>query len=283
MGDLSQVPLDKIQKVLDEAVSGPQCFGYRQEWDDWFHYLLVHGIPRSHEQYVHYLLENQISGVMANYPDLDDGEPYPGFIIDLLDTLGQVLMSPQLWQEGRIIHGKTLHDYCSYRRPDLYWLHSSGDFSASMFFCLKYLHPTQIRPWLESVFAIDCPHWQAQLFIWLTGAYEVIFSDRLRQAPSTLDFCHPQVPYPSVSWHSDHYAIDEYVSVFGGNRVSRRVYHFLGPSLLLSTRLALAELVTPHRYRIWKAAFDNHSDLKAGNPAVHNLFWQQYLPHFPRT
>ncbi len=281
MGDLPQVPLNQIQKVLDEAVSGPQCFGYRPEWDEWFHYLLVHSISRSHEQYVHYLLEHQISGVMATYPEIDDQEPYPDFMTDLLNTLGQVLMDPAFWQQDRVIHGTILHDYCSHRRPELYWQHTSGDFSASMFFCLKYLHPTQIGPWLDSVAAIDCPHWQAQLFIWLTGAYEVIYSDRLRPEPSTLDFCYPQVPYPSVSWASNRHAINEHVTMLGGNRISHRVYHFLPPSQLQAARRTLTELVTVERYRQWQAAFASQRDLSTGNPNVSNLFLQQYLPRHP--
>ncbi len=54
------------------------------------------------------------------------------------------------------------------------WWDASGDFAASMFFCLKYLPAPAVEPWLRSVFDIPSPHWRAQVMVWLVGAHGIL-------------------------------------------------------------------------------------------------------------
>src|SRR5258708_16972442 len=43
------------------------------------------------------------------------------------------------------------------------------DFSLSMFFCLKYLKPSEFESWAESLTEIDNPNWQVAILRWWLG------------------------------------------------------------------------------------------------------------------
>ena len=192
LGDLDRLPTSALQEPLGEIASGTSSFGPRPEWDAWFHYLLGALAPRSHEAFVSYLLEYLVSGFMALHPSGAHRAPYAGFRDDALMTLGRCLMDAQCWHGSNIVVERVLH------RAHGNWGDASGDLSASMCFCLKYLPPSQVQPWLHSVLAIPSPHWRAQLMVWMVGAHDML--DGTVRWPSQW----PEGAHPAVDWEWSH-------------------------------------------------------------------------------
>ena len=213
--DLEDLPIQYFQNVLEELFRGACGFGLIQEWDDWYHFLLPRLLSRSFEKsYSEYPLEYLISAFMAVHPDRvreDAGNylhhRYPALRQDVLVTLGRSMMAPELWESGEIVPGRALHP-APLPPAETFWAWStvSGDFSASMFFCLKYLEPDEIDPWLQSVFRIESSYWRAQLLVWLLGIKPLLdsetmqsgqLSDELLWEPSyTLGYYHRNADTP---------------------------------------------------------------------------------------
>jgi hypothetical protein len=200
-GDLDAVSVADLQEALREIISGNYCFGPYLEWTEWFHYLLGQLVPRGHEHYVRYLLESLIGGFVTQYPDGVLAEPYLGFRDDVLDTLGRCMMDRACWSGGNIVIGKILHSGI-WPNGRWGWFNASGDFSASMFFCLKYLPADQIDGWLSSVLSISCPHWRAQLVAWFVGAHDVLTGD-VKQ-PAAFSPWPNSAGKPEIDWEDSH-------------------------------------------------------------------------------
>lgn len=173
-GNLDEIPTYDLQESLEEIASGTSAFGPLREWNEWYHYLLGQLLPRSHESFVSYLLESLITGFMAVYPNGIYRERYKGFREDVLHTLGRCMMDSSCWNGSDIAVGKVLRQSDNNPNRVWGWWNASGDFSASMFFCLKYLPESSVESWLRSVFDIPSPHWRAQIIIWLVGAHGIL-------------------------------------------------------------------------------------------------------------
>ena len=269
LGDLDQIAWDRWQKILGEISSGIYCFGHRQEWDDWFYYLLGRSIPRAHEGYLGYTIENLISGFMNFYPDGVTTEPYAGFLDDVLNTLGKCMMDAQGWQNGDIMLGRLLHKPPFYVGTILGWSNVSGDFSASMFFCLKYLAAQQIPRWLESVFTIPSPHWRAQLMAWLVGAYDILYAKHPHPARfSTAE--------PNIEWSSSHC-----VKGLGDIGVQdwdiAPFIHFIPKANSDSATHTLHQLISKSLYQEWCQSFAQYDYLADDLTIVSANFAQLYL------
>lgn len=173
-GNLDRLPTPLLQEALTEIASGTSAHGPMREWHDWYHYLLAALLPRSHDAWIASLLESLITAFIALYPNGMYREPYRGFLHDALTTLGRCMMDAACWHGRDIAVGKILHR--SDNNPNRFWgwRDASGDFSASMFFCLKYLPSAQVDAWLHSMLVIDAPHWRAQVLVWLVGARDIL-------------------------------------------------------------------------------------------------------------
>lgn len=200
-GDINHLSANQLQDPLAEIASGISCFGAREEWQSWYHYLLVELLPRSHEQHISYLLESLITGFMAVYPNGIHHAPYKEFSNDVLNTLGKCMMDKQCWHGADVYTdiaiGKVLHASNNNPAQVWCWWDASGDFSSAMFFCLKYLPESLIEDWLRSVLAIASAHWRAQLIVWLVGSYDILHN--VIQWPSQLYNARPE-----VSWEWSH-------------------------------------------------------------------------------
>ncbi len=195
-GDLNSIPIEKLIRPLEEIASGISAFGLMEEWDEWFHYLLGRVLHRAHERNFYYFLELLMTAFMNVYPDGIDGRAYKDFREDALNTLGKSIMDPECWNGENIVMCKILNS-CNHNPKGRYgWDRASGDFSSSMFFCLKYLEASQIPAWAGSALAIKSPHWRAQMIVWLVGADEILKGQI--QQPSELK------GYPSVEWDWSH-------------------------------------------------------------------------------
>jgi hypothetical protein len=174
LGDIDALSPDELQRPLADITTGLSCFGPLKEWTDWYHFLLVKLLPRSHEHFVSYLLEDLVGGFMANYPNGVYRPPYREFCDDALLTLGRCMMDRQCWNGSEIAIGEVLHRSNDNPNRVWCWWDASGDLSASMFFCLKYLPEPLMEGWLKSVLAIPSPHWRAQILVWMVGAHDVL-------------------------------------------------------------------------------------------------------------
>jgi len=173
-GDLSLLTAWQLQTPLNEIASGTSSFGPLEEWQLWYHYLLGHLVPRCHEAFVSTLLESLITGFLALYPNGVLHEPYRGFHSDALNTLGRCMMDQRCWQAGDIVVGTILHRSNNNPNKVWCWWDASGDLSASLHFCLKYLPDHCVREWYLSVLSIPSAHWRAQLLAWLVGAHDTL-------------------------------------------------------------------------------------------------------------
>jgi hypothetical protein len=196
LGNLDEIAVRELQECFAEIASGTRSFGPMEEWKTWYHYLFAALLPRSHEACFSYLLESLMTGFMAIYPNGVSREPYEGFREDVLLTLGRCMMDGICWNGTDIAIGNILRQ--SNDNPNRVWLwwDASGDFSASMFFCLKYLPESLVEPWLRSVLDIPSPHWRAQLVVWLVGAHGVL--DGTMRWPS--EFSLEARPYIGWEW-----------------------------------------------------------------------------------
>ena len=199
LGDLDQMTTCELQQPLEEIASGTSAFGPQKEWYTWYHYLLGALIPRHHEANVSYLLESLLTGFMAIYPNGIDRQPYQGFRQDLLLTLGRCMMDSTCWNGADIATGKVLRQSNNNPNQVWGWCDASGDFSASMFFCLKYLPASAVEPWLRSVFDIASPHWRAQVIVWLVGAHGMLNNVVRWPAEWSVE------ARPSIGWECSHY------------------------------------------------------------------------------
>lgn len=198
MGPLDALDTNVILRPLGEIASGTASFGQREEWRGWFHHLLSRLAPDDREWAGETLTELLVTGFMAHYPEGVVPAPYPGFARDVLVTLGRSLMEPRGWADGDIVVGRLLHRYNLNPQQIRGWWTTSGDLSAALLLCLKYLPTAEVRGWFRSVLAIESPHWRAQLIVWLTGAYDLLTG--LKRTPSELD----AAAYPRIDWGWSH-------------------------------------------------------------------------------
>lgn len=196
--DIADWPVEELETILVEIAMGLPVFGHADNWADWYGYLLPRCIPRAFEYHIDYLVEHLVTACMAVMPSSSTAWGYPSFRNDALATLGKAIMAPALWPNGPEASVGCLHSCKTVPTGYPIWGRASGDFSASMFFCLKYVSPEDMPAWTKSVFAIPCPRWRAQVLVWLVGAKAIV--DGTISQPSKLDKQHT----PDVGWHWSH-------------------------------------------------------------------------------
>jgi hypothetical protein len=199
LGELDTLSMEHLGPALYEIGSGTKNLGERNEWTDWFHYILAQTLPRAHETYAfHSLVESLATTFFLLYPEDISREPYKGFRRDALDTLGRSMMNAECWDGDRVRIGAFLHRYYNEQAGAWFWRDASGDFAASMFFCLKYLGSEEVAPWLRSVLAITDPHWRSQIIVWFVGAHDLLAGRFLDPSGYEVSDC------PSLSWEASH-------------------------------------------------------------------------------
>jgi hypothetical protein len=267
-GDLSVLPVQDIQDPLAEIASGTGSFGPMREWDDWYHYLLAEMLPRSHEHYVNSLVETLITAFIAVYPNGISAARYRQFPEDALLTLGKCIMDESCWDGTEIAIGTILHRSNNNPAQVWRWWDASGDFSASMFFCLKYLPEPLVRGWIESALAIPSPHWRAQLIVWLVGAHDLL-AGRIGW-PSQL----PESAYPSVAWDWSHCIRPELSTGGGpGSAMASLLSENARSQVLQITHAYFNEEV----YLEWLASISTVPDLEAEIAEIPSMFEALYV------
>ncbi len=115
-----------------------------------------------------------ITDFMSQYPGGVETPPYAEFVADVFDTLGRGLMHPSLWDGDEIVVDKSLLSYSPAYRAWQWYEKASGDFSAQMFFALKYLPADAIEEWVASIVALPSRFYQAQFLLWLLATRDVV-------------------------------------------------------------------------------------------------------------
>lgn len=208
--DVSDLPVDLLQQILNEIGAGIASFGFLDKWREWFEYLLPELILRGHERYVSWLHEDICSAFLQI--DLDDESRHSSeqHRDDVLHTLGKSIMQAERWHNGSVVLGKTLHPANDYPSGKWGWANVSGDLAASMFLCLRLMKAEDVEEWVQSIFAIGCPYWRAQVLTWLVGAKPLLEGKVL--FPSQFDGWTPQ-----IDWSGSHYINGTH----GADRVAR--------------------------------------------------------------
>jgi hypothetical protein len=264
MGDLTALPTDDLIKPLVEIATGTGSFGPRKEWSDWFHYLLGHLIPLSHSD--ERLLENLITAFMSQYPRGIAREPYKGFRADVLNTLGRTMMDPACWAGDRIVIGSMLQRGV-WPSGMWNWFDASGDLSTSLFFCLKYLSADEIAPWTRSALAIPCPHWRAQILVWLVGAHGVLTGE-VRQPSDFGDI------WPRIRWDWSH-CLDD--ARFTDGPAIDAFFPLENCRQMLD---AVTATMTEDKMLDWLASFAEYDYLEAELADLPGRFCELYLPNY---
>lgn len=177
-------PID-LSAILFEISSGTKSFGHREEWDEWFKYLLPDLIIRTQEfKYFNFMLVPDIVTAFMSIYWKGIVEEYEGFRNDIISSLSLCLMNDNLWfdyknenTQSTNLRPNFLDSYLDGRDElKLGWNcgASDGNLSAMMFFCLKYLKPEEIVSWVKSLFSIQDIYWKGALSVWLLGAYDLL-------------------------------------------------------------------------------------------------------------
>src|SRR5690349_11076669 len=93
--NLDSLTDEQIDRPLEEIAAGPTSFGQRDEWTDWYHYLLPRVMQRRWGPTIWHPMEVVISAFMTQHPEGGQRFPYPEFGADALRTLGTCIMSPE--------------------------------------------------------------------------------------------------------------------------------------------------------------------------------------------
>ncbi|MES2185542.1 MAG: hypothetical protein V4505_13395 [Pseudomonadota bacterium] len=267
--DLASISVRELMEPLVEIASGTGSFGPMPEWHSWYHYLLASLLPRSHECFVDYLLEPLITAFIAQYPNGIYRRPYQEFEQDVLSTLGRCMMDSVCWSGDDIAIGRVLHR--SNNNPNKVWCRwdASGDLSASMFFCLKYLPEQQVQAWMRSVLAIPSPHWRAQILVWAVGAHALLLGNQ--RWPSEWDV----KDYPHIGWDWSHCLRPELAA---SDESGAPPLGCLVPAGNRSQALAaLANHFTEEVYLDWLASFSKFPYLEAELGYLPATFESRYV------
>jgi hypothetical protein len=185
-GDLDALSDEELEEAIEEIATGSSSFGPFEEWTEWYHYLLPRLVSRRRSPSFYNRAELLMTAFMVQHPASDGDLPYRAFQTDTLDTLGRYVMSSQFWPDAQ-------RDAVQFPGT---WL--EGLFSASLFFCVKYLARTEVEPWFRSVIGIPNDYWRLYIIAWLVGAHPIL-SGVIGQ-PSEF----PERGWPGIGWSWSH-------------------------------------------------------------------------------
>jgi hypothetical protein len=201
---IEEVSIKVLSKALTEISSGICCFGRRDEWIQWFKYLLPYSIARSHElaNYRTLLLQDVATAFMSVYWE-GIPEEYPEFRNDVINSLSVGLTVANLWTDRQDELAKNSYPEFHFQlwrskrgilSMDWNAEEANSDLSSMMFFCLKYLMPSDMSTWLHSCIIIHDPYWRGALLVWLLGVYDLLFKPAI--VPSDVE-----KTIPKLVWH----------------------------------------------------------------------------------
>ena len=252
LGGLDALDLEQLRRPLEEITSGNSSFGPMDEWTHWYRYLLAQLVTRHAENSFDSLYQHLVAAFIALHPRGIDG-PYAGFADDAMQTLGRCLMDPSRWTDGRLATSAPEDPRSGGRAEALEWSVACGDFSAGMFFCAAYLPEEELPAWLDSAFAIDCPLWITQLFVWLLGTYPIL-SGQMQQI-GDLEFD----PATHVAWLGSNFLEGDFSGIYAPEPTPIPIF---SPARRNAILAAVGRNVTEARYFAWLDAIKPYEYLE---------------------
>ncbi|MHB8751709.1 MAG: hypothetical protein ACYDBJ_21275, partial [Aggregatilineales bacterium] len=255
---LDRIPPEELMKedrfghALDEIAGGVFAFPKaKYVWKEWFKYLLPYAIAEAGNYFSYYcdpVLSLTIPTLIAFYPD-GIVEEYTGFRDDVLDTLGTRYYCRILPDDRPLVPNAAyplLPDSWDFANCSGVPLPSlREDFGLAMTFCLKYLTPSEIENWVQSLISIDNPQWHLAIIRCWLAIYTF-----LEQAHCG----------------SDDADIGRFFEEPGFFKVSRFAHRrfgaldaFIPPQNFLSLRSALSRQLTIDRFQSWAADIRSHA------------------------
>jgi len=269
LGDLGDVQPDVIFDALFEIASGPTCFGKRDEWTEWFHYLLPRLTLGAHAGPIWTTaFEPLATAFFVQHPDSSGAEPYPGFRNDVLLTLGRVLMDPECWPGGRIDIEQCLDKGYLPGLGRWLWDQPSGVLSAALFLHLKYLPASEIGPWLDSACRIGNAHWRAQILAWFGGVHAFL-TGALEQPADE-----PEEAWPGTSWYNSFLLRGGYTGTFSVDAATP----FIPPENREAALPAIRACLPLSTLLTWIDSFAVDPILKEESSLLPDLFVDLYKP-----
>ena len=209
-----------------------------------------------------------MTGFVAQYPRGVQKEPYAGFKEDALLTLGRCLMSESCWDGVAIRTGRIFHQPGGLPNGQWGWWDASGDFSAFMTFCLKYLPVEQMEGWLRSVFRITDPHWRAQLVVWYLG-----MQDYCLQSERSLPGSWPNPGCPNIAWAGCDY-INDYLYENNKDAIAENDV-FIPAANRQALQATVAAVMDEKVFMEWLQSFSAAPYLEAELGDLPYQFWNQ--------
>ncbi len=169
-----------LSGVFFEIWSGIESFPnveYVGIWKEWFKYLLPHAITLMHsdkDNSSNPSLINTFQAFMMIYPQKIADE-YPEFRDDVVYTLGTRIIPQMLSRDNpRLkspdspsLQNPVFNDIWDFTNsPNMEIPGMFAEFYYPMHFCLKYLNPSEMDTWVESLIKIDSPQWRLAIVTW---------------------------------------------------------------------------------------------------------------------
>ena len=237
-----------VESYLYEIASGTRSFGpIDSDWKLWFHYFLAQNVSRRS------LNEKQFSFVSIYVTTFVTQYPAdaPATLRDAaLDTLGRWVCAPFLWQENDLrLRSSTAEN----DEPLLGFDDNQVNraFSASLFFCWKYLPSQEIESWVESLFAIRGAWWRAQFLLWLVGAHPFVIGEKTQ--PSQFGW-----EQPEISWEES----DLLCGSYDGEHGQPNYIPFISNENRAAMQSALRKHVTQKLFFDWLDCFASTRDVE---------------------
>ena len=180
-----EIPLNELEWYFSDTCSGlrnfPDVEFAIKSWKDTYNYLLPRLIERCHEGT---MLSDLIGYFFQVYPETIP-DIYPEFRSDILHILGQAIMQSIFWGKddlsGLMIQSEW-HIYLLYGSNS--YIHS---LSPAIYFCLKYLTPSEIELWADSLLRISGRYWHFNLMSWMFAeAFQLLIYFDRSNTPSSL-------------------------------------------------------------------------------------------------
>ena len=253
LGNLDECLLDNLIRPLEEIALGNSCFGPRDEWTRWYRYLLAQLVTRHAERSYYRLYQHLVTAFIALNPR-GIVEPYPGFAEDAMQTLGRCLMDPSRWAGEQFAVSAPEDPLAGTGNVDWDWDAASGDFSAALFLCAKYLPEDELPAWLDSVFAIRCPLWTTQLHVWLLDAYPLLSGAILELGEFKIE------SESNVQWDGAHVLHGDFSGIY---TPEPKPIPLLSPSRREAVLASAQRNVSEERYFAWLDGIKPYAYLEA--------------------
>jgi len=165
----AEIMMRPLRELANGLILFPMAAKFVPVWKDWYKYLLPYALSAPDITTIDGTLQdNLLMGCFSLYPQAIV-EEYPGFRDDLVYTLGTraipVLLDRDNPRYSDDLQNPLFNDI--WDLVDSAEMEKPGEvLGLPMLFCLKYLFPTEIPSWVQSLITIERPQWRLAIITW---------------------------------------------------------------------------------------------------------------------